>query len=39
VAYDNFLRMLSLPLHPRLTEAEVTDVIEAVLDVARGHRR
>jgi dTDP-4-amino-4,6-dideoxygalactose transaminase len=39
VAYENFLRMLSLPLHPRLTDADVTDVIEAVLDVARGHRR
>jgi dTDP-4-amino-4,6-dideoxygalactose transaminase len=39
VAYDNFLRMLSLPLHPRLTDAEVTDVIEAVRDVARRHRR
>jgi dTDP-4-amino-4,6-dideoxygalactose transaminase len=39
VAYDNYQRMLSLPLHPSLTDRDVTDVIEAVLDVVRRHRR
>ena len=39
VAVENFLRMLSLPLHPRLTDADVSDVIEAVLDVIQRHRR
>jgi dTDP-4-amino-4,6-dideoxygalactose transaminase len=38
VAYGNFRRMLSLPLNPGLTERDVGDVIEAVLDVARSHR-
>ena len=32
-------RLLSLPLHPLLTDADVADVIEAVRDVARGARR
>jgi len=31
--------MLSLPLNPRLSDADVTDVIEAVLDVVRRYRR
>jgi dTDP-4-amino-4,6-dideoxygalactose transaminase len=39
VAHGNFQRMLSLPLHPRLTEDDVADVIEAVLDVVHAHRR
>lgn len=39
IAHGNFLRMLSLPLHPRLSDEDVADVIEAVLDVARSHRR
>ncbi|MGE5482443.1 MAG: DegT/DnrJ/EryC1/StrS family aminotransferase [Bacteroidota bacterium] len=39
VAYTNFLRMLSLPLHPGLSDQDIADVIEAVLDVARTHRR
>ncbi len=39
VAYGNFLRMLSLPVYPRLTDEDVTDVIEAVQDVVRVHRR
>jgi len=34
VAKDAFERMLSLPLHPRLTDADVRDVIEAVSEVA-----
>jgi dTDP-4-amino-4,6-dideoxygalactose transaminase len=36
VAYDNFRRMLSLPLNPGLTDQDVSDVIEAVLDVVRS---
>ena len=39
VAYDSFQRMVSLPLNPRLTDQDVADVIEAVLDVVRAHRR
>ena len=31
--------MLSLPLNVRLTDQDVADVIEAVLDVVRTHRR
>jgi len=38
VAYDNFRRMLSLPLNPGLTDSDVGDVIEAVLDVVRSFR-
>jgi dTDP-4-amino-4,6-dideoxygalactose transaminase len=39
VAYTNYCRMLSLPLHVRLTDQDVADVIEAVLDVVRSYRR
>ena len=39
VAYDNFQRMLSLPLNPRLSDQDVADVIDAVRDVVRGQRR
>ncbi len=39
VAYRNYRRMLSLPLHPGLSGADVDDVIEAVLDVAATYRR
>ncbi len=38
VAYSNYRRMLSLPLNPRLTDGDVGDVIEAVLDVVRSFR-
>jgi len=38
VAYNNYRRMLSLPLNPGLTDRDVGDVIEAVLDVVRSHR-
>jgi len=31
--------MLSLPLNPRLTDHDVADVIEAVLDIAPRFRR
>ena len=39
VAFENYQRLLSLPLHPGLTDADVRYVIEAVLDVARAFRR
>ncbi|MGE5553678.1 MAG: DegT/DnrJ/EryC1/StrS family aminotransferase [Betaproteobacteria bacterium] len=39
VAYANYLRLISLPLNPRLTDQDVSDVIEAVVDVAEHFRR
>lgn len=39
VAYETYRRVVSLPLHPGLTERDLTDVIEAVLDVAKTYRR
>ncbi|HKC83246.1 MAG TPA: DegT/DnrJ/EryC1/StrS aminotransferase family protein [bacterium] len=39
VAYTNYRRMVSLPLNPGLSDQDVADVIEAVLDVVRRHRR
>ncbi|HXI33810.1 MAG TPA: DegT/DnrJ/EryC1/StrS aminotransferase family protein [Gemmatimonadales bacterium] len=39
VALENYERMLSLPLHARLSEDDVTDVIDAVRDIVRIHRR
>ena len=39
VALDNYRRMVSLPLHPGLTPRDVSDVIEAVMDVVRVYRR
>jgi dTDP-4-amino-4,6-dideoxygalactose transaminase len=34
IAYGNYLRMVSLPLHPMLTDEDVSDVVAAVRDVA-----
>lgn len=34
VAYDSYERMVSLPLSPRLSDQDVADVIEAVLELA-----
>ncbi len=39
IAVQAFERLFSLPLHPRLTDANVADVVEAVLDVANTFRR
>ena len=39
VAWSNYRRLLSLPLNPRLTDDDVSDVIEAVRDVVRVNRR
>lgn len=39
VAEVNYRRMLSLPLHPGLTDADVDYVVDAVLDVVSTFRR
>lgn len=39
VAFENFQRLISLPLHPGLSDADVRDVIDAVLDIADKFRR
>lgn len=39
VTDNNYYRLFSLPLHPRLTDDDVNDVIESVLDVATRFRR
>jgi dTDP-4-amino-4,6-dideoxygalactose transaminase len=39
VAYDNYSRLVSLPLHLRMTDSDVDDVLEAVGDVIARHRR
>lgn len=38
VAQDAYARMMSLPLHPRLSDQDVADVVEAVLEIA-GQRQ
>jgi dTDP-4-amino-4,6-dideoxygalactose transaminase len=37
VSRDAFERMLSIPLHPRLSDADVDDVIAAVLELVERH--
>jgi dTDP-4-amino-4,6-dideoxygalactose transaminase len=39
IAYGNYQRMLSLPLHPLLTNDDLSDVIGAVRDVAERFAR
>ncbi|MDQ3459925.1 MAG: DegT/DnrJ/EryC1/StrS aminotransferase family protein [Deinococcota bacterium] len=39
VTHDAFERAISLPLHPRLADKDVEDVIEAVLDVVQVYQR
>jgi dTDP-4-amino-4,6-dideoxygalactose transaminase len=39
IALGNYQRMLSLPIHPRLSDQDVTDVVEAVLDVVTRFSR
>lgn len=39
VALSNYHRLVSLPLHPRLTDADVDEVIDAVHSVIKKHRR
>lgn len=39
VAWGEYQRLVSLPLHPGLTDEDVDDVTTAVLDVVASHRR
>ena len=39
VAFRNFERLVSLPLHPRLSDRDVGDVIEAVAEIVIANRR
>ncbi len=39
VAYSNYRRLVSLPLSPALSDEDVADVIEAVLEVVKRYRR
>jgi dTDP-4-amino-4,6-dideoxygalactose transaminase len=39
VAFSNYERILSIPLHPRLSDDDVSDVTAAVLDIVARHRR
>ena len=39
VAFSNYQRMVSLPLNPTMTDADVADVIEAVRDILMTARR
>lgn len=38
VAADAYRRVVSLPLHPRLSDDDVQDVIDAVADISRAYR-
>ena len=38
VAYSNYLRLVSLPLHPKLSNSDVERVIGAVMDVVNEGR-
>ena len=39
VAYREYQRIVSLPLHPRMSDHDVEDVIEAVTDLVQCYRR
>jgi dTDP-4-amino-4,6-dideoxygalactose transaminase len=39
VAFSNYQRLVSLPIHPRLSNQDVDDVVEAVLDILAKHGR
>lgn len=39
VAFENYQRIVSLPLHPGLSDSDVDDVIEAVADVIERFKR
>ena len=39
IAANSFQRMLTLPLHPGLTDRDVADVVEAVADVVERYRK
>ena len=37
VAYEQYQQLLSLPLNPRMSDEDVTDVIESVLDIVKKY--
>jgi dTDP-4-amino-4,6-dideoxygalactose transaminase len=39
VAYGNYQRLVSLPLHPRLSDTDVDDVVDAVLEIVDTYAR
>jgi dTDP-4-amino-4,6-dideoxygalactose transaminase len=39
ITYDAYLRLLSLPLNPSMTDQDVADVIDAVCDIVIRHRK
>jgi dTDP-4-amino-4,6-dideoxygalactose transaminase len=39
VTFEAYRRIISLPLHPKLSDRDVDDVIEAVIEVATSHER
>ena len=39
VAYENYLKIISLPLYPKMSNEDVYDVIEAVIDIAKKYKR
>jgi dTDP-4-amino-4,6-dideoxygalactose transaminase/lipopolysaccharide/colanic/teichoic acid biosynthesis glycosyltransferase len=39
IAYREYQRLVSLPLHPRMSEQDAGDVIEAVLEIVQKHSR
>ena len=38
ISHRESLRIVSLPLHPRMSDQDVDDVIEAAIDIAHEHR-
>ena len=38
VAFEEYQRLMTLPLYPRMSDRDVTDVIEAVTTVVADHR-
>jgi len=39
IAYQEFLREISLPIYSKMSEEDVQDVIRAVMDIVQHHRR
>jgi dTDP-4-amino-4,6-dideoxygalactose transaminase len=39
VAYSNYQRIVSIPLSPKLSDVDVRDVIEAILDIVKQFQR
>ncbi|MBN1688948.1 MAG: DegT/DnrJ/EryC1/StrS family aminotransferase [Candidatus Omnitrophica bacterium] len=39
VVYEEYQRMISLPLYPKMTDEDAYDVVSAVCDIVKGFRR